>query len=77
MANDVAQSDLRCELAILLHDRIEHLLRVADQIHLVDREHDMTNAEQRDDVAVTARLRQHALARVDQDHGDIRRRRAR
>ena len=49
----------------------KRLLRVADEVHLVDREHDVADAEQRHEVAVPARLRQHALARVDQDDGEV------
>ena len=69
--------DLLRELAVLGDDHVERLLRVVHQVHLVDRQHDVTDAEQRDDVAVATRLREHALARVDQDHGDVRGRRAR
>ena len=47
-------------------------VRVVDQVHLVDGEHDAGNAEQVHEVAVTARLRQHALAGVDQDHRQVR-----
>jgi hypothetical protein len=44
---------------------------VVDQVHLVDGQHDVADPEQRDQIAVAARLRQHALARVDQDHRQI------
>ncbi len=42
-----------------------------DQIHLVHGEHQMLHAHHRDDEAVAARLRQHALAGVDQDDRKI------
>ena len=42
-----------------------------DQIDLVHRQRDVADAEQRADVAVPARLREHALARIDQDDGGI------
>ena len=32
--------------------RVEDLLLVADQVHLVDRQHDVADAEQRDEIAV-------------------------
>ena len=43
----------------------------ADEIDLVDGQHDMADAEQRDDVGVAAGLRQQALARIDQHDGEI------
>ena len=51
--------------------RSNMLLREIDEIDLVDRQHDVADAEQRDDIGVAARLRQHALARIDQDDGEI------
>ena len=48
-------------------------LRVVDQVHLVDRQHHVPDAEQRDEEAVAAGLGQHALARIDQDDGAGRR----
>ena len=52
-------------------DRVEDLLRIADEVDLVDGEHDVADAEQRGDEGVPPRLGQHALARVDQDHREI------
>ena len=49
-------------------------LIVADQIHLVDRQHDVADADQMREIGMPARLREHALARVDQDHREVRRR---
>ena len=46
-------------------------LVVVDQVHLVDRQQHVADAEQRDDVAVAAGLRQQALARVDQHHREV------
>ncbi len=51
--------------------RVEDACVVADQVHLVDRQHDVADADQADQEAVPARLRQHALARVDQDHREV------
>ena len=45
--------------------------REIDEVDLVDRQNDVADAEQRDDVGVAPRLGQHALARVDQDDGEL------
>ena len=42
-----------------------------DEVDLVDRQNDMADAEQRDDVGMAEGLRQQALARVDQDHREV------
>ena len=39
-------------------------LRVADEVHLVDRQHDVADADQRRDQRVPPRLRQHAACRA-------------
>ena len=72
-AGDFADAELRGQCAILGDDVLEHLPVVADpaaiqQVHLVDRQQHATNPEQRDDVAVPARLREQALARVHQHY---------
>ena len=46
-------------------------LLIVDQIDLVDRQHDVAHAEQRADEGMPPGLHQHALARVDQDHGEL------
>jgi hypothetical protein len=51
---------------------VEALPGELHQIDLVHRHRDVTETEQRADVAVTAGLGQHALARVDEDHRGIR-----
>ena len=76
MHDDVVEADLRGERAVVGLDLVEDLLRVVDQVHLVDRQHDVADAEQRHQVAVPAGLREHALARIDQDHGEVGGRRA-
>ena len=60
----------------LARDLVEPLLRVVDEIHLVDRVDDVRQLEHRDDVGVPAGLLDHALARVDEDDGDVGGRRA-
>ena len=77
MHGDVVEADLGGERAVVGLDRVEDVLRVVDEVHLVDRQHDVADAEQRDEVAVAAGLGEHALARVDQDHGERRRSRRR
>ncbi len=59
------------KIAIFRFDGAEHGFLVAHRVHLVHRHHQVRNAQQRGDVAMPARLLQHAVARVDQDHGQI------
>ena len=75
-AGDVRDAELRGQRAVSVDDRVERRLVVADQVHLVHRQQHVADAEQRHDVAVAARLRQQALARIDQHHGQVRGRRA-
>ncbi len=55
-------------------DPVEYALVEADEIHLVDRHDHLANAEHSRNGGVAARLRQQALARIHQQHRDIRRR---
>ncbi len=52
----------------LRHQLLVALLRVVDQVHLVDRHDNLRDAEQRADERVALGLLEHALARVDQHH---------
>ena len=52
-------------------DLREALRREIDEIHLVDRDDHVRDHELRGDVGVAARLLDDAVARVEQDHGDI------
>ena len=52
-------------------DPAEHLLVVADEVHLVDGDDDVADAEQRDDVGVPARLHLHPARGVDQDDREV------
>ena len=47
------------------------MLVKSNEIHFVDGENQMTNAEQRADVGVPLGLRKHTLARIHQDHGEL------
>ena len=49
----------------------KRLLVEVDEVHLVDREDDVGDAERRGDERVPAGLLDHALARVEQDDGDV------
>ena len=53
------------------HDLVKTGLIIIDQIHLVDRQHDVADANQLAQIGMPPRLHQHALARIDQDHGEI------
>ena len=73
---DPVDADRAREVAIVGDDRVEGRLVVADEVHLVHREHDVADADELDEVAVAAGLREDALARVDQDDGEVGGRRA-
>ena len=73
-ADDFLETELGRELAIVAIDQVEDLARIADEIELVDGKHDALDAEQRDQIAVPPRLRQHALACVDEDDRELCRR---
>jgi hypothetical protein len=57
--------------AVLGHDRVEGGLVIIDQVHLVDRQHDVADADQVAQIRMAPGLDQHALARVDQDHRKV------
>ena len=63
--------ELRAEGAEVAHDRVEGLLGVVDEVHLVDRDDEVRDAEQRGDERVAARLLDHAVARVDEHDGQV------
>ena len=68
---DVRDLELRREVAEIGRDRLEGRLVVVDQVHLVDARDQVADADKRRDVGVAARLLEQALARVDQDHGQV------
>ena len=55
----------------LIHHRRIRTFAPCDQIHLVDGEHDVPDAEQRGDAEVAPCLLDHAMAGVDEHQGDI------
>ncbi len=56
--------------------RLVARLRVTDEVHLVDRDDDLRDAEQRGNEGMAARLREHAFGHVDEDHREVGGRRA-
>ncbi len=71
------RADALEERAVLLLDPLEMPLVVADQVHLVDADDHLPDAEHRQDVAVAAAVLAHALLGVDDQHGRLGARRAR
>ena len=65
------------ELLELRGDLVEPLLRPVDEIHLVDGDDGVRDAEDREDVRVAAGLLDHALAGVDEHDPELGRRGAR
>ena len=70
----VLDPDLLGERAQLGLDLAEALLRPVDEVHLVERDRDVVDAEQRHDRHVPARLLEHAAARVDEHDREVGRR---
>src|SRR5262249_27589586 len=68
---DVAGFKLAREIAEFAADAVENVLAKFDEVHFVDGYHQVRNAQQGSDKRVAARLRQYAVARVDQDDGEI------
>ena len=69
-------SSLAGELGELVADLVEALLRVLDEVHLVDAQHEVLHLQQRRDHRVAARLLEHALAGVDEHEREVGGRRA-
>ena len=64
--------ELRQEFPVFLLDSSIDVLPVADQIHLVDHHGDLSDTEQREEIAVFFGLLLHAFLRVDQQQGRLR-----
>ena len=73
---DVGDAELPGESGEVRGNVVEYLPVPADQVHLVDGEDRVADAEKRDDIAVPPGLGQHALAGVDQDDREVGARRA-
>ena len=61
----------RGEFAVVGFDLLEDLFAVADEVHLVDRDQHVLDAQQRHDERVPLGLGHHAVAGVDQDDRQI------
>ena len=68
---DVVDLELGGEVAELVADLLEALLRPVDEVHLVDAHHEVRDAEQAGDEGVAAGLLEHAVAGVDEDQGQV------
>src|SRR5262245_62874269 len=68
---DVLEAERCSEVGELLGDRLEAYSVEIDEIHLVDSERELLDAEQRKDAGVASRLGEHAASRIDQEHGEI------
>ncbi len=64
-------TDLLREFTVVLDDGAKGFLRVIDKVHLVDGHGNVTDAHQRHQIAVTARLREDALACIDHQNRRI------
>src|SRR6202022_5175334 len=73
---DRTRTPPRCKGRTPGGDLLEATLLETDEIHFVDGQHDLADPEQRADKSVPLGLRQHALARVHQDYGELAGRRA-
>jgi hypothetical protein len=71
---DVLHVQLLGEGLELGHDLAEAFLAVVHEVHLVDRDDHVRDLQERRDEAVALRLLQHAVARVDELHGQLGRR---
>jgi hypothetical protein len=68
---DVGDVELAGESGVLVADPLERALIVINQVHLVDRNDDMLDPQQRDDERVSLRLRQQAAAGIDQNDRQV------
>ena len=76
IAVQLCDADLVGEDAIIGGDRVERGLVEIDQVHLRHRDDEVPDADQLGEVGMPPRLGQHALARIDQQHRQVRGRRA-
>ena len=70
--DDVRNGELLRQRVKIVLQLQKNFLAVIHEVHLVDRHEHIRNSEQRRDVGVPPRLREHALGRVDQNHRQIR-----
>src|SRR3546814_18345732 len=53
------------------HDLVKAVLTISPQVHLVDRQHHIADADQVNEIAMPPRLCKHALPGVNQDNGEV------
>src|SRR5690606_34892732 len=68
---DVFHVQLLCKRQIVCLDFFKYGFAEIQQIHLVDSNHNMANAQQGGDVAVTTGLCHHPVARIDQNDRQV------
>ena len=71
----IRSAQLRREGTELRADRLEHVFRPVDQVHLVDDQQQVRYAQQRDEEGMPAALLEDPLAGVDEHEGQVCRRR--
>src|SRR5690349_869666 len=70
-ARNAREVEARSELHQVCSELIEALRIEADEIHLVDGEQEMRNAQEIREIHMPPRLRQHAIASIDQYNGKV------
>jgi hypothetical protein len=66
-ADDLLQSDLTGEAAVLVLDRPESSFVPPDEVHLVHSEQNISDTDEREQIRVATRLRDDTLLRIDED----------
>ena len=69
--HDRSKAELRSEAAIFGNNALEDVRLIGDEIDLVHRQDDMTQAKQRANQGMSSGLHQNALARIDQEDGQV------
>ncbi len=67
----VRQIEARRKVAVVAADLVKRFLAVADQVHFVDRDDDVSNPQEGDDKAMAFGLGENTVAGIDQDHGQV------
>ena len=67
----IGQVQSRGKVLVVVANLLEDLLAVIDQVHLVDGDQDVLDAQQRRDEGMPFGLRQHAVPGVDQDDRQV------
>ena len=70
-AMNIGDAERGDKCAIVLHDFVKHLLVEVHQVHFVHSQCHVLDAEQRAEIGVAARLRDHARAGVHENNGEV------